>query len=90
LHAKGASPLTFSSVGDQHLPPVLDEFVMHEPGAVHRLDHAAYRLVIDGDSASEPVHAVAIGRRREMIDQLTLIGDQTDIDPSATEIQPDV
>ena len=41
LHANGASPLTFLRVGDQHLPAGLLELVMHEPGAVHRLDHRA-------------------------------------------------
>ncbi|MGB0094185.1 MAG: hypothetical protein WBP81_16850 [Solirubrobacteraceae bacterium] len=69
---------------------MLDELVVHKPRAVHRLDHSAHQLVIDSDPTGQPVQAVMVRRRREVINQLTLIGDQTDIDPSATEIQPNV
>jgi len=69
---------------------VRDQRVVDEPRAVHRLDHPAHRLAIDGDTAREPVQAVAVRRHREMIDQLPPIGDQADIDPLATQIQANV
>jgi hypothetical protein len=37
-----------------------------------------------------PVQTVAVRRRPELIDQLSLIGDQTDIDPLATQIKTNV
>ncbi len=40
--------------------------------------------------ARQPVQAVAIRRRREVTNQLALLGDQTHIDPSTTQIQPNV
>ena len=39
-------PLDPLRVGDQHLPPVADQLVVHEPRTVHRLHHPAHRLVI--------------------------------------------
>jgi hypothetical protein len=81
-------PLDLLRVANQHLPPVLDELVVHEPRPVHRLDHPPHRLVIDSDPARQPVQAVAVRRRREMVDQLAIARDQADIDPSATETQP--
>ena len=77
-------------VGDQHLPPVADQLVVHEPRAVHRLDHPAHRLVIHRDPPRQPVQTVPVTRRAEMLDQLTLPGDQAHVNAFATEIQPNV
>jgi hypothetical protein len=61
-------PLDPLRVGDQHLPPVADQLVVHEPRAVHRLDHPAHRLVIHRDPPAQPVQAVAVRRRAEVLD----------------------
>jgi hypothetical protein len=83
-------PLDPLRVGDQHLPTVRDQLVVHEPGAVHRLDHPAHRLVVHRDPTGEPVQAVAVRRRGEVIDQLAVARNQADIDSPATQIQPNV
>ena len=83
-------PLDPLRVGDQHLPAVRDELVVHEPRPVHRFHHAPDRLVVDRDAAREPVQAVAVRRRPELIDQLALAGDQADIDPPAAQVQPNM
>ncbi|MBV8953410.1 MAG: hypothetical protein JO153_08325 [Solirubrobacterales bacterium] len=49
-----------------------DELVVHEPGAVHRLHHPAHPLAVHSDPTRQPVQAVAVRRRREVIDQLAL------------------
>ena len=80
-------PLDLLRVGDQHLPAVRDQLVVHEPGAVHRLDHPAHRLAVHRHPTREPIQAVAIRGRREAVDQLPLIGDQAHVNPFATQIQ---
>jgi hypothetical protein len=83
-------PLDLLRVGDQHLPPMTDQLVMHQPRAVHRLHHPTHRLVVHRNPPRQPVQTVAIRRRREVIDQLPPIGDQAHIHPPATQIQPNV
>ena len=83
-------PLDPLRVGDQHLPPVADQLVVHEPRAVHRLDHPAHRLVVHRHPPAQPVQPVAIRRRAEMLDQLPLARDQAHIDTPAAQIQPNV
>jgi hypothetical protein len=46
---------------------------VHEPGAVHRLDHAPDRLVVDRNAARQPAQPVAVRRHLKPIDQLPLI-----------------
>jgi hypothetical protein len=61
-------PLDPLRIGDQHLPPVADQLVVHEPRAVHRLNHPAHRLVIHRDPPAQPVQAVAVRGRAEVLD----------------------
>ena len=88
LHASGASPLTRCASAISTSQPYLHELVVHEASAVHRLHHAPHRLVIDRDASRQPVQAVAVRRRREVIDQLAMIGDQADVNPPATQSKP--
>ena len=83
-------PLDPLRVGDQHLPPVSDQLVVHEPRAVHRLHHAAYRLVVYRHPPAQAVEAVAVRGRAEVLDQLSLARDQAHVDPPAAQIQPNV
>ena len=80
-------PLDLLRVGDQHLPAMRDQLVVHEPRTVHRLHDRADGLAVHGDPASEPVQAVAIRDRREAVDQLPLIGDQAHVNSFTTQIQ---
>jgi hypothetical protein len=63
---------------------------VHEPRAVHRLHHPTHRLAIHRQPPRQPVQPVAIRRRAEMLDQLSLAGDQAHIHALAAEIQPDM
>ena len=83
-------PLDLLRVGDQHLPAVRHQLVMHEPRTVHRLHDRADRLAIDRHPASQAMQAVAIRDRRETVDQLPLIGDQAHVNSLATQIQTNV
>jgi hypothetical protein len=66
---------------------VRQQLVVHEPRAVHRLDHPADRLAIHRHPAGQPIQAVSIRGPREAIDELTPIGDETHINAFATQIQ---
>jgi hypothetical protein len=61
-----------------------------EASAGHRLDHPDHRLVLDAEPARKSSQAVVIRRAGELLDELALVGEQADIDPLATEIQPSV
>ena len=83
-------PLDPLRIGDQHLPPVPDQLVVHEPCAVHRLNDPAHRLVVYSDPPRQPVQTVPVRRRPEMLDQLPLTGYQAHVDPLAAQIQTHV
>ena len=80
-------PLDLLRVGDQHLPAVRGELLVHEPRTVHRLHDRADRLAVRDDPTSEPVQAVAIRDRRDAVDQPPLIGDQAHVNSFTTQIQ---
>ena len=82
--------LHLGRVGDQHVPAQLLQRVMHEPGAGHRLDHAADRLAETHDRAIQRAQPVRVSRHRQLAAQLPLVAQQAHIDLPATEIQPNV
>ena len=69
---------------------MLDQLVVHEPRAVHRLNYRPHWSAIHGDAAGQAVQAVAVRRRREVIDQLPFTRDQADVDALATEVKTGV
>jgi hypothetical protein len=77
-------------VGDQHVPAVLFELVVNEPRAVHRLDHAADPRALHRGAGRQAAQPVGIGRRGPLVDDLPLVGDQTDVDLASTQIQSSV
>jgi hypothetical protein len=83
LQASGASPLTLR-VGDEHIPAELLERVVHEPRAVHRFDHRPHRLTVLHHAADETAQPVGVRRRRGLGDQLAVIRQQTDVEPTST------
>ena len=75
LQASGASPLDLLRVRDQHLPAVLLERVVHEPRAVHRLDHRAHPPT--SQSRGQAAQAVGVRRHRGLRDHLAARVEQT-------------
>jgi hypothetical protein len=82
--------LDLLGVGDQHLPAVLLERVVHEPRAVHRLDYATHVAPERPHPPHQAAEAISVRRRRDVIDQLTVLGEQADIEPMTAEIQSSV
>ena len=60
---------------------------MHEPGPGHRLDHRPDRLAVVAHLLDQVPQAIAIRRRRELLDELARLGDHAHIQPPATEIK---
>jgi hypothetical protein len=69
---------------------VVFEAVVHEPRAGHRLDHPADRPLAAADAAREADEAVAVRRRRELLDDLAARRQRADVDFAATQIQTSV
>ena len=60
---------------------------MDEPRAGHRLDHGADRLRVDlVDPLRKPAKRVDIGRDGELVEMLTVVGEQADVELSSTEV----
>ena len=87
LAGQRREPLDLLRVGDEHLPAVRDQLVVHEPRAVHRLHDRTDWLAIDGHPARQAVEAVSIRGRLQAIDQLPVVGDQAHLNLLTTQIQ---
>src|SRR6266545_6619369 len=85
-------PLDPLRVGDLHLPPQALQRVVHEPRAVHRLDHRTDgpRPVAQLDQPDQPGQRIGVRRRRADLDALTVLIEQAVIHPPTTEIQTSV
>ena len=84
-------PLHPLRISDQHIPALRLERVMDEARTVHRLHHRPHRpAVFRRDALGQTAQAVGVKRRRQLVDQLPLIGDQADVDTLATQIQPNM
>jgi hypothetical protein len=75
-------------VGDQHLPALLLRRVVHEPRAVHRLDHRAHPPT--RQPLREAAQAVRVRRHRGLRDHLPAVAEQADIQPTSTQVQSSV
>jgi hypothetical protein len=62
LQASGARPFTFLRVGDLDLPAGEFEPVVHETGAVHRLDRRPNRLTVTCEPLAQATQPVRIWR----------------------------
>jgi len=64
---------------------------MDQAGTGHRLDHTANRLPMAlVDPPGKGPQPILIGRRGELVDVLSRLREQTDVDPLSAEIQPGV
>jgi hypothetical protein len=85
--------LTFcaSATSDLDLPALLLEGVVDETGAGHRLDDRADGLVVDLlDPTGEGLQRVDVGRDGELVQVLSFLGEQADVDFASTEIESSV
>jgi hypothetical protein len=73
-------------VGDQHIPAVPLERVMDEARPGHGLDHSAHRRAVLQDPTRQPANTIVVTRDGELLDQLALLRQQTNIEPVATQI----
>jgi hypothetical protein len=75
-------------VGNQHLPAEFLQRVVHEPRAVHRLDHRPHSPGLHAHG--EMAQTVGVRRGGGLRDQLAGIVEQADVEPTSTEIQSSV
>ena len=79
--------MTFWASAISTVPALLLERVVDDPSAGHRLDHRADGLAVDLlDSAGERSQRAGVGRDDELVEVLSLIGEQADVDLSSTEV----
>jgi hypothetical protein len=89
LAGQRREPLDLLRVGDQDLPAELLERVAHEPRAGHRLDHPAHPT-LRSHTLDEVAQPVSVRRRRQALDDVTLLADQAHVQAPTTEIQSSV
>jgi hypothetical protein len=77
-------------VGDLDLPALKLEPVVHEAGAVHRLDRGADWLAMTLEPMRQTVQSIGIGRRGTNLERRTLAVEQVEVETLATEIQTGV
>jgi hypothetical protein len=91
LAGEWSEALHLLRVGDLDVPALGLERVVDEPGAGHRLDHRADRLAVGLlDSAGEAPQCVGVRRRGQLIEVLSGLGEQTDVELLSAEIQSGV
>jgi hypothetical protein len=88
LAGRRRQALQLLRIGDLDLPPGELEPVVHEAGAVHRLDRGADRFAVMVESRRQRVQAISIRRRGANLDGRALAIEQLGVETLATEIQP--
>jgi hypothetical protein len=58
------------------------ECVVHEPRAVHRLDHRTHTATLQ--ARCQAAQSVGVGRHRGLRDQLAAVVEQANIEPTST------
>jgi hypothetical protein len=78
-------------VGDLDVPAAGLERVVDQAGAGHRLDDAADGLCMDlVDSSREPLQRIDVRWNGELVEVLSLLGEQADINLLSAEIESSV
>ena len=74
-------------VGDLDVPALPLERVVDEPGSGHGLDDGTDRLTVDlVDPSCQPTQRVDVGRNRELVEVLSSVGEQADVELAPTEV----
>jgi hypothetical protein len=90
LAGQRRQPFHLLRIRDLDLPARQLEPVVHETGAVHRLDRGADRFAATIESRRQRVQPISIRRRSANLDRHTLAIEQMEIETLATEIQTGV
>jgi hypothetical protein len=90
LARERCEPLHFLRIGDLDLPTVQLELVVHEPGAVHRLDRGADRRTATSKPLTQSVQPIGIRRCGTRVHGRTLVIEHAKVETLATEIQSGV
>jgi hypothetical protein len=90
LAGQRRQPLHLLRVRDLDLPTRQLEPVVHEAGAVHRLDRGADRRAVPSDALAQALQSIDIRRRRADLDRNTFIIEQVEVEALAAEIQTGV
>ena len=90
LAGQRRQPLHLLRVGDLDLPAGELEPVVHEAGAVHRLDRGADRRAVTIEPLAQAAQTIGVRRRRTDLDRRTLSVEQVEVETLATEIQTGV
>jgi DNA-binding beta-propeller fold protein YncE len=90
LASQRSQPLHLLRVGDLDLPTLKLEPVVHEAGAVHRLDRRPDRLAVTCEPLTQATQPVGVGRRCADLDGRALTVEQVEVETLATEIQTGV
>ena len=77
-------------IGDLDLPARQLESVVHETGAVHRLDRGANRRAVPSQTFGQSIEAVCIRRRGTNLERRTVTVKQVEVDTLAAQIQSGV
>jgi hypothetical protein len=80
----------FLRVGNVDLPPGQLEPVVHEAGAVHRLDRGANRRAVPSETFGQSIEAVCIRRRSTNLERRTFTPKQVEVDTLAAQIHSGV
>jgi hypothetical protein len=90
LAGERGEPLHSRRVGDLDLPALQLELIVHEAGAVHRLDRCLDRLLVAVESSGEAAQPVTVGWRRPDLDRLPALVAQVEVEASSAQIQTGV
>jgi hypothetical protein len=90
LAGQRREPLHLLRIGDLDLPTRELEPVVHEAGAVHRLDRGADRSAVTREPLTQSTQTIGVRRRRTDVDRRTLSVKQVKVETLATEIQTGV
>src|SRR5829696_6063756 len=91
LAGQRGQPLDLLRVGDLDLPARQLQLVVHEPGAVHRLDRGIHRPVeLRTDPRGQRGQPARLGQRRGHRQRCPRLVHHMDIKPRSTQVQPDV
>ena len=91
LAGQRGQPLDLLRVGDLDLPARQLQLVVHEPGAVHRLDRRVHRPAeLRPDPPGQRGQTTRLGQRRGHHQRRPRLVHHMHIQPRSTQVQPDV
>ncbi len=90
LSSEWRKALGLDCIGDRHVPATELELVVHEAGAVHRLDRCFDGVSERVQARGEGVEGIGIGTHGEDRDHCPVFIEDVDIEPLARQVQSGV